>query len=69
MLGHKHELARMYLSEITTVEKTYRPVWVAYRHLCSAESEHDQAMVAYFIGVEVMKGSFANALHWIIIWD
>ena len=56
MVGHKNEHARRYLSKATTLEKTYGPAWIAYGHSFAVESEHDQAMAAYFTAAQLMKG-------------
>uniref|UniRef100_A0A2K6G151 Cell division cycle 16 n=1 Tax=Propithecus coquereli TaxID=379532 RepID=A0A2K6G151_PROCO len=66
MVGHKNEHARRYLSKATTLEKTYGPAWIAYGHSFAVESEHDQAMAAYFTAAQLMKGSekwFLDALE------
>uniref|UniRef100_A0A4W6DFA3 Cell division cycle 16 homolog (S. cerevisiae) n=1 Tax=Lates calcarifer TaxID=8187 RepID=A0A4W6DFA3_LATCA len=56
MVGHKNEHARRYLSKATTLERTYGPAWIAYGHSFAVESEHDQAMAAYFTAAQLMKG-------------
>uniref|UniRef100_A0A8C1GF84 Cell division cycle 16 homolog (S. cerevisiae) n=1 Tax=Cyprinus carpio TaxID=7962 RepID=A0A8C1GF84_CYPCA len=56
MVGHKNEHARRYLSKATTLERTYGPAWIAYGHSFAVESEHDQAMAAYFTSAQLMKG-------------
>jgi anaphase-promoting complex subunit 6 len=43
-------------SKATTLEKTYGPAWIAYGHSFAVESEHDQAMAAYFTAAQLMKG-------------
>lgn len=44
-------------SKATTLERTYGPAWIAYGHSFAVESEHDQAMAAYFTAAQLMKGS------------
>uniref|UniRef100_A0A1A8PPJ4 Cell division cycle 16 homolog n=1 Tax=Nothobranchius rachovii TaxID=451742 RepID=A0A1A8PPJ4_9TELE len=56
MVGSKNEHARRYLSKATTLERTYGPAWIAYGHSFAVESEHDQAMAAYFTAAQLMKG-------------
>lgn len=46
-------------SKATTLERTYGPAWIAYGHSFAVESEHDQAMAAYFTAAQLMKG-FVN---------
>ncbi|TNN42053.1 Cell division cycle protein 16 [Liparis tanakae] len=43
-------------SKATTLERTYGPAWIAYGHSFAVESEHDQAMAAYFTAAQLMKG-------------
>uniref|UniRef100_A0A8D2CL96 Cell division cycle 16 n=1 Tax=Sciurus vulgaris TaxID=55149 RepID=A0A8D2CL96_SCIVU len=50
MVGHKMNI------KATTLEKTYGPAWIAYGHSFAVESEHDQAMAAYFTAAQLMKG-------------
>ncbi|XP_074234732.1 cell division cycle protein 16 homolog isoform X2 [Camelus bactrianus] len=65
MVGHKNEHARRYLSKATTLEKTYGPAWIAYGHSFAVESEHDQAMAAYFTAAQLMKG-WKTAEKWFL---
>lgn len=46
----------MRCSKATTLERTYGPAWIAYGHSFAVESEHDQAMAAYFTAAQLMKG-------------
>lgn len=46
----------MSCSKATTLERTYGPAWIAYGHSFAVESEHDQAMAAYFTAAQLMKG-------------
>lgn len=48
-------------SKATTLEKTYGPAWIAYGHSFAVESEHDQAMAAYFTAAQLMKGCAGQA--------
>ncbi len=45
-----------FYSKATTLERTYGPAWIAYGHSFAVESEHDQAMAAYFTSAQLMKG-------------
>lgn len=56
----KHEFARRYLSKATHLDRVYGPAWLAYGHSFALESEHDQAMAAYFKACQLMKGYDAN---------
>ncbi|EPY86952.1 cell division cycle 16-like protein [Camelus ferus] len=47
----------------TTLEKTYGPAWIAYGHSFAVESEHDQAMAAYFTAAQLMKGCHLPMLY------
>lgn len=49
-------------SKATTLERTYGPAWIAYGHSFAVESEHDQAMAAYFTAAQLMKGYVRNAI-------
>lgn len=44
------------VSKATTLERKYGPAWIAYGHSFAVESEHDQAMAAYFTAAQLMKG-------------
>ncbi|KAJ8256042.1 hypothetical protein COCON_G00199060 [Conger conger] len=63
MVGHKNEHARRYLSKATTLDRTYGPAWIAYGHSFAVESEHDQAMAAYFTAAQLMKGCHLPMLY------
>lgn len=56
-------------SKATTLEKTYGPAWIAYGHSFAVESEHDQAMAAYFTAAQLMKGCVgqADAAKWAFV--
>lgn len=49
-------------SKATTLERTYGPAWIAYGHSFAVESEHDQAMAAYFTAAQLMKGYVQNVI-------
>lgn len=51
-----HFLLCVRCSKATTLERTYGPAWIAYGHSFAVESEHDQAMAAYFTAAQLMKG-------------
>ncbi|KAJ8253416.1 hypothetical protein GJAV_G00212710 [Gymnothorax javanicus] len=55
LMINKNEHARRYLSKATTLDRKYGPAWIAYGHSFAKESEHDQAMAAYFTAAQVMK--------------
>lgn len=57
-------------SKATTLEKTYGPAWIAYGHSFAVESEHDQAMAAYFTAAQLMKG-YGRAHFWFsgLVWS
>ena len=57
LLVGKNEPARRYLCKATDVDRAFGPAWLAFGHSFAAESEHDQAMAAYFKASHVMKGS------------
>ncbi|KAK0150612.1 Cell division cycle protein 16 [Merluccius polli] len=52
-----------YLMVATTLERTYGPAWIAYGHSFAVESEHDQAMAAYFTAAQLMKGCHLPMLY------
>uniref|UniRef100_A0A3Q2ZRG2 Cell division cycle 16 homolog (S. cerevisiae) n=1 Tax=Kryptolebias marmoratus TaxID=37003 RepID=A0A3Q2ZRG2_KRYMA len=43
--------------------RTYGPAWIAYGHSFAVESEHDQAMAAYFTAAQLMKGCHLPMLY------
>lgn len=49
-------MARQYFSKATTIDPLFGPAWLAFGHSFAAESEHDQAMAAYFRASHLMKG-------------
>ncbi|RXM33861.1 Cell division cycle protein 16-like [Acipenser ruthenus] len=57
-------ISRAFLfSKATTLERTYGPAWIAYGHSFAVESEHDQAMAAYFTAAQLMKGCHLPMLY------
>uniref|UniRef100_A0A8C6MD45 Cell division cycle 16 n=1 Tax=Nothobranchius furzeri TaxID=105023 RepID=A0A8C6MD45_NOTFU len=44
-------------------KRTYGPAWIAYGHSFAVESEHDQAMAAYFTAAQLMKGCHLPMLY------
>ncbi|KAH0624569.1 hypothetical protein JD844_032183 [Phrynosoma platyrhinos] len=63
-----HKLVDLYPNnpvscKATTLERTYGPAWIAYGHSFAVESEHDQAMAAYFTAAQLMKGCHLPMLY------
>lgn len=56
LVSQTYLLLYISLSKATTLERTYGPAWIAYGHSFAVESEHDQAMAAYFTAAQLMKG-------------
>ncbi|EEC19496.1 cell division cycle regulator protein, putative [Ixodes scapularis] len=52
----KADSARRYLSKATVLDQVFGPAWLMYGHSFAVESEHDQAMAAYFKALQLMKG-------------
>ncbi|XP_049870885.1 cell division cycle protein 16 homolog [Pectinophora gossypiella] len=59
----KSEFARRYLSKAKSVEPGAGCVWLAYGHSFASDSEHDQAMAAYFKASQLMPGCHVPALY------
>ncbi|XKL60564.1 hypothetical protein PGB90_007621 [Kerria lacca] len=59
----KQDSARRYLSKATLVDNMFGAAWLAYGHSFAADSEHDQAMAAYFKASQLMKGSYLPLLY------
>ena len=55
-LVDKQEHARRYLSKATNLDRVFGPAWLAYGHSFALDSEHDQAMAAYFKACQLMRG-------------
>lgn len=54
----KSDPARRFLGKSTVLDKLFGPAWLAYGHSFAAESEHDQAMAAYFKAAQLMIGYY-----------
>ncbi|KAJ2947255.1 hypothetical protein O0L34_g16964 [Tuta absoluta] len=59
----KSEFARRYLSKAKSLEPGAGCVWLAYGHSFAADSEHDQAMAAYFKAHQLMAGCAVPPLY------
>ena len=44
------------LSKATTLERAHGPSWLAYGHTFGMNTDHDQAMAAYFTASQIMRG-------------
>ncbi|XP_030754617.1 cell division cycle protein 16 homolog isoform X2 [Sitophilus oryzae] len=55
--------ARRYLAKATCLDRLFGPAWLAYGHSFAIESEHDQAMAAYFKASQLMKGCHLPLLY------
>ncbi|KAF6040458.1 CDC16 [Bugula neritina] len=62
-LIHNNELARQYFSKATSLDGLFGPAWLVFGHSFAAESEHDQAMAAYFRASQLMKGCHLPFLY------
>lgn len=58
------DAARRFLSKSTSLDQVFGPAWLLYGHSFAVESEHDQAMAAYFKASHLMKGCHLP-LHYI----
>ena len=52
----KHESARRNLNKALSIDPVFGPAWLLFGHSFATESEHDQAMAAYFKATQLMKG-------------
>ncbi|XP_076296997.1 cell division cycle protein 16 [Lasioglossum baleicum] len=59
----KSDPARRYLAKATALDRLFGPAWLAYGHSFAVESEHDQAMAAYFKASQLMKGCHLPLLY------
>lgn len=59
----KADSARRYLSKATVLDQVFGPAWLMYGHSFAVESEHDQAMAAYFKALQLMKGCHLPFLY------
>ncbi|XP_037517524.1 cell division cycle protein 16 homolog [Rhipicephalus sanguineus] len=55
--------ARRYLSKATVLDPVFGPAWLMYGHSFAMESEHDQAMAAYFKALQLIKGCHLPFLY------
>ncbi|KAH6931688.1 hypothetical protein HPB50_027234 [Hyalomma asiaticum] len=55
--------ARRYLSKATVLDQVFGPAWLMYGHSFAMESEHDQAMAAYFKALQLIKGCHLPFLY------
>lgn len=63
MLINKSDAARRFLSKATTLDNVFAPAWLLYGHSFAVESEHDQAMAAYFKASHLMRGCHLPLLY------
>ncbi|CAG0893647.1 unnamed protein product, partial [Darwinula stevensoni] len=52
-----------YLQKTTSMKKSLGEAWLLYGHAFASESEHDQAMAAYFKAYQSMKGCHLPLLY------
>ncbi|KAG0412409.1 hypothetical protein HPB47_010452, partial [Ixodes persulcatus] len=50
-------------SKATVLDQVFGPAWLMYGHSFAVESEHDQAMAAYFKALQLMKGCHLPFLY------
>lgn len=60
---NKTDSARRFLSKATSLDNVFGPAWLLYGHSFAIESEHDQAMAAYFKASHLMKGCHLPLLY------
>lgn len=63
LMVNKTDCARRYLSKATTLNPVFGPAWLLFGHSFAVDSEHDQAMAAYFKSSHLMKGSHLPLLY------
>ncbi|KAI1280486.1 Cell division cycle protein 16 -like protein [Halotydeus destructor] len=63
LMINKTDAARRYLSKATTLDSVFGPAWLLYGHSFAVESEHDQAMAAYFKASHLMRGCHLPLLY------
>lgn len=63
LMVNKTDCARRYLSKATTLDPVFGPAWLLFGHSFAVDSEHDQAMAAYFKSSHLMKGSHLPLLY------
>jgi len=59
----KQDPARRFLSKATQLDRLFGAAWLAYGHSFAVESEHDQAMAAYFKANQLMQGCHLPLLY------
>ncbi|KAF5295106.1 hypothetical protein FQA39_LY13257 [Lamprigera yunnana] len=59
----KRDSARRFLAKSTSLDRLFGPAWLAFGHSFAVESEHDQAMAAYFKASQLMKGCHLPLLY------
>lgn len=63
LMINKTDAARRYLNKALTLDPVFGPSWLLYGHSFAQESEHDQAMAAYFKASHLMKGCHLPLLY------
>eukprot|EP00794_Sanderia_malayensis_P008062 gene8062-8925_t len=63
LITGKNEAARRYFGKATSINRVYAPAWLGFAHSYANESEHDQAISAYFTASELMPGSHFPYLY------
>ncbi|RWS30705.1 cell division cycle protein 16-like isoform X1 [Leptotrombidium deliense] len=63
LMINKTDAARRFLNKATTLDNVFGPAWLLYGHSFAVESEHDQAMAAYFKASHLMKGCHLPLLY------
>jgi len=63
LMINKTDAARRYLNKATTLDSVFGPAWLLYGHSFAVESEHDQAMAAYFKASHLMRGCHLPLLY------
>ncbi|XP_077483717.1 cell division cycle protein 16 [Amblyomma americanum] len=59
----KADSARRFLSKATVLDQVFGPAWLMFGHSFAVESEHDQAMAAYFKALQLIKGCHLPFLY------
>lgn len=63
LMINKTDAARRFLNKSTTLDPVFGPAWLLYGHSFAVESEHDQAMAAYFKASHLMRGCHLPLLY------
>lgn len=61
-IGHL-SAAKTFLNKCTTMNATFGEGWLAFGHVLTAESEHEQAMNCYLRASRVLEGSFEPLMY------